>query len=635
MKSKRYWLNKPLLFNIIKDNILPVKITLILCIGFFMLSLVSYSALVFLYGLFGISAVLLTSLYAGIIQGYLSNKAKASYVKTLPLSSSTFWFTQYVAGFLLITVTLFLQIVLLYIRMTYWRYYEHEHNMFSNLIFATIILVFIYYTISFFVVSISGKRVGQFIFAFALYGLPLLFYIGIIQVGNTLVAGNILGLDEEILRLFLPVVSGVMYINYNTWSFFNVHIVIGILFFVGSYFAYVHRRLENTDEMILIDGIHYSIRFSIVVTATMVLYLLISQTGIIFYTYHTKDLLLAGLLYCFIGFVLAFGLELLLKSERIYRLLAMYIPLIIFSFLICIQIGRWNHNSAKAEIKNSTEIYMHVTLIKNSQFQDFAYVQITHDMYEIFSIFIEETKDELYPNVLPNGNFVTIRIHNKEDALLHYHISEATFMDFVTYNNHQFYRELLAFRYTLESMEENDASYWIINTTDEMAYAVITNADMERILNIALQSDYQEEEIFLNHSYNNQRYSAHKYNATIEGGIPYNDEIKKIIEQPENLRRANILKEANTIIEEQLSHEAYTEDVKENFIIEGENIADSYRILVTQVYYTVMSNTEISMDVNIYCVYLEGFTKHYNATIIFELQDGIIVSQKIIEKGEH
>jgi hypothetical protein len=648
MKLKRYWLNKPLLINIIKNNLLPVKITLILSIGFLLLSLVSFGALVFLYGVLFISAVVLTTVYAGIIQGYLSNKTESTYVKTLPLSTITVWFTQYVAGFLLISVTLIIQGVVLYIRLMFNNYNRIDFNIFSRFVFATIILVFIYYSISFFVVCISGKRIGQFIFSLAFYAMPLLFYIGIMQVGNTLVAGSVLRIDEETLSLFLPVLSGMMYLDGNRWSFFNLQIVVGVIFFIGSYFVYKYRPLENTEEIILYDGINYIIRCSIIITVTMILYLLISHTGTIFYSYNTKSLLYTGLLYCFIGIVFALGLELLFKSERIYRLLAMYLPLLAVSFIICIIVGQWNLSSAKAELKQANNIYMEATLIRDFEIQDFISIPITQDMYDTFLSFIKETPEESYSNVLSNGDFVTVTIgtqiwseyyqYSTQVKLVEYHIKEETFKAFVNYNDSQFFGELLSFRYALESIDKNDVTYWIIDSTDESPYSVITNEDMEKLLNIAIQLEYQEEELFVN-DYTNKRYWANKLYETIHGGFPDNTEINAIIEQPENLRRASVLHQANRTVEELFVNGVSTKVIKENFILEGQNLINSHRLEVLDFYRgsTVISDGEISFDVSMSLSHNadDDPESYYRVAFIFELEDGNIVSQKLIEKGEY
>lgn len=646
MKLKRYWLNKPLLINIIKNNLLPVKVTLILSIGFLLLSLVSFGALVFLYGVLFISAVVLTTIYAGIIQGYLSNKTESTYVKTLPLSTHTVWFTQYVAGFLLISVTLLLQGVVLYIRLLFNNYNRVEFNIFSRFVFATIILVFIYYSISFFVVCISGKRMGQFIFSLAFYAMPLLFYIGIIQVGNTLVAGSVLRIDEETLSLFLPVLSGMMYLDGNRWPFFNLQIVVGVIFFIGSYFVYKYRPLENTEEIILYDGINYIIRCSIVITITMILYLLIFHTGTIFYSYNTKGLLFTGLLYCFIGIVFALGLELLFKSERIYRLLAVYLPLLAVSFIVCMLVGQWNLSSAKAELKQANNIYMEATLIRDLEMEDYISIPITQDMYDTFLSFIEETP-ESYSNVLSNGNFVTVNIGTKvwseyyqystRERLVEYHIKEETFKALVTYNDTQLFGELLSFRYALDSIDKNDATHWIIDSTDESPYSVITNEDMEKLLNIAIQLEYQEAELFIN-NYTNKRYWANKLDETIDGGFPDNDEINAIIEKPENLRRASVLNQANRIVEELFVNEVSTKVIKENFILEGQNLIHSHRLEVLDLYRgnIVISDSEISFDVSMSFGNSTGDdSENYIVAIIFELEDGNIVSQKLIEKGEY
>ena len=61
---------------------------------------------------YAISAVVLTTAYPSFIQSYMIDKTKASIVKALPLSSKCIWFTNYLAGYLIVLVTLLIVILL-------------------------------------------------------------------------------------------------------------------------------------------------------------------------------------------------------------------------------------------------------------------------------------------------------------------------------------------------------------------------------------------------------------------------------------------------------------------------------------------------------------------------------------------
>ena len=80
MNSRKSWVNIPLLKNIIKNNLFPAKVSLIIFVGVFILSLISGSNSGFsqiCIVVYGISAVVLTTIYPCFIQSYQVNKTKS------------------------------------------------------------------------------------------------------------------------------------------------------------------------------------------------------------------------------------------------------------------------------------------------------------------------------------------------------------------------------------------------------------------------------------------------------------------------------------------------------------------------------------------------------------------------------
>ena len=80
--------------------------------GVFILSLISGSNSGFsqiCIVVYGISAVVLTTIYPCFIQSYQVNKTKSSMMCSLPLTTRCVWFTNYLAGYLIALVTLLIE----------------------------------------------------------------------------------------------------------------------------------------------------------------------------------------------------------------------------------------------------------------------------------------------------------------------------------------------------------------------------------------------------------------------------------------------------------------------------------------------------------------------------------------------
>ena len=112
MSSRTSWVNQTLFRNVVKNNLFPAKVSLIVFWGVFILASIAADGTgmgQLCIAVYAISAVVLTTVYPSFIQSYMIDKTKASIVKTLPLSSKCIWFTNYLAGYLIVLVTLLIE----------------------------------------------------------------------------------------------------------------------------------------------------------------------------------------------------------------------------------------------------------------------------------------------------------------------------------------------------------------------------------------------------------------------------------------------------------------------------------------------------------------------------------------------
>lgn len=344
MNLKQSWVNVPLLKNIIKQNTLPAKISLIAVCSFSVIGLFSISggAQAIALMAFGISAVGLTTCYAGFIQKYMTVKNEANFVASLPISSVTLWLTHYLAGLLLVIVTLTIEalfIVFFSFRAGIFGY----SSTYICLPIATLLLAIIYYTISYFVSCMAGNRLGQFLYTVIAYALPVLLYIAVLVTSNMLVPGGIHLDDASILYLPLPLASGLEFAlgNQGNWPYFLGQVLITLVFFVGSYFVYKNRSIENTGDTLLYKGIHQILKVLVVLAVTLTLYIVtIALVGIIS-DYQTSTIFIAGFVFVVLGALIALFIEIILKGNHIYKSLLYYLPILAFCFVSCYLYGQY------------------------------------------------------------------------------------------------------------------------------------------------------------------------------------------------------------------------------------------------------------------------------------------------------
>ncbi len=165
MNLRKSWVNVSLLKLIIKNNLFPAKISLIIFTAVYLLSLlvINSDLNVICLIVFAFSAVILTFIYPCYLQSYLVDKNKSALIVSLPLDTRTVWLTNYLAGYLIAFVTLLLEGIMLVIMMFVLKLDYIPNNLYLRFLLTVIILLFIYYTITFLVCCMSRKtRAGCF-----------------------------------------------------------------------------------------------------------------------------------------------------------------------------------------------------------------------------------------------------------------------------------------------------------------------------------------------------------------------------------------------------------------------------------------------------------------------------------------
>ena len=189
MNLRKSWVNVSLLKLIIKNNLFPAKISLIIFTAVYLLSLLVINSdfNVICLIVFAFSAVILTFIYPCYLQSYLVDKNKSALIVSLPLDTKTVWLTNYLAGYLIALVTLLLEGIMLVIMMFVLKLDYIPNNLYLRFLLTIIILLFIYYTITFLVCCMSGKRLGQVAFSIMFYCMPLILIAGFTYISPRLV----------------------------------------------------------------------------------------------------------------------------------------------------------------------------------------------------------------------------------------------------------------------------------------------------------------------------------------------------------------------------------------------------------------------------------------------------------------
>ena len=335
MSLRKSWVNVPLLKLIVKNNLLPAKISLSIFAGIFALTVLVGSnndiGVVNLF-IFGLSAIVLTIIYPCYLQSYLIDKTKSALMTSLPLTTKSIWFTTYLVGYLLALVTLLIEGFLLIVRIKIFRLQNFNQPwVLMRFLLAIIILLFIYYTITFFVCCLSGRRLGQVLFSLMIYCLPLVLLTGFVYITPKLVPYGESGFNSVYLTMFIPLAAGIDFIQSgNNYLFYHLIVVIGL--FVASFYVYKNRENEYVGEPLVFHQITLLLKLVLIITITIFAFCLMMLKLKIDINYGFSGVLLMLLIYLIIGMIATLTIEALFKNEHVYRNLCLYLPVLTLVF---------------------------------------------------------------------------------------------------------------------------------------------------------------------------------------------------------------------------------------------------------------------------------------------------------------
>lgn len=333
MNLRKSWVNVSLLKLIIKNNLFPAKISLIIFTAVYLLSLLVINSdfNVICLIVFAFSAVILTFIYPCYLQSYLVDKNKSALIVSLPLDTKTVWLTNYLAGYLIALVTLLLEGIMLVIMMFVLKLDYIPNNLYLRFLLTIIILLFIYYTITFLVCCMSGKRLGQVAFSIMFYCMPLILIAGFTYISPRLVPMTIESVDSWYYFMMIPLAAGIGFIQ-NGSHYLLIHFLTAVLLLILSYYVYKHRENEYVGEPLVFFKISIFLKMGLIIVGTILFFCLILIATKFDLNYGISGILMMFLIYMIIGILVSLIVEVIFKGNHIYRNLAIYIPVIAMVF---------------------------------------------------------------------------------------------------------------------------------------------------------------------------------------------------------------------------------------------------------------------------------------------------------------
>lgn len=337
MSFSKTLVNIVLFKNIIKNNLYPAKVSLIIFAGVFVLTLLSGRG----YGIsqlgcmlvFVISSIVLTVIYPCSLQSYLVDKTKETTMASLPLKSITIWFTHYLAGYLIALVTLIIEGIGLFVISYLINYASHDLHYFLRVMFSIVSLLFIYYTLTYLVCCISGNRMGQVIFSLLTYISPIVLVTGFVLIGSKIVPMGDVYVDTVYFYIFVPLAAGLQYMaTASGLNYLLVHLLLGFVVLGLCFYVYRHRDNEYIGEPLVFKKIIIVVKLLLVVCITIGLFGLIILMISMKLTFGFKGLAILLLIYLLIGTIVAIIVEVIFKSKYIYRKLLVYLPVLLVVF---------------------------------------------------------------------------------------------------------------------------------------------------------------------------------------------------------------------------------------------------------------------------------------------------------------
>lgn len=393
MNLRKSWVNTSLLKLIIKNNLFPAKISLIIFAAVYLLTMLTINnglnTICLL--IFAFSAVILTFIYPCYLQSYLVDKNKSALIASLPLDTKTIWLTNYLAGYLIALVTLLLEAVMLVIMMLVLKLDHIPEIFYQRFLLTVVILLFIYYTITFFICCMTGKRLGQVVFSIMFYCMPLILIIGFTYISPKLVPITIEGIDSWYYFIMVPLAAGIDFIQ-NGSHYLLMHFLIAVLLLILSYYVYKHRENEYVGEPLVFYKISIFLKIALIVVATILAFCLILVTTRLNLNYGLSGIMTMFLIYLIIGIQVSLIVEVIFKGNHIYRNLAIYVPVIAMVFgLNYLIVNERYHNF----YKNETDLLGSINNVYTSGYYNYS-LELDAKMVKDFQSYLSNHRDKLY-----------------------------------------------------------------------------------------------------------------------------------------------------------------------------------------------------------------------------------------------
>lgn len=592
MKNSRTSLvNIPLFKNIIKNNLFPAKVSLIIFAGVFILSTISYSGMVksLCMVVFGISAVVLTVVYPCFIQSYQVNKTKSTMISALPLETKTIWFTNYLAGYLLALVPLLIEGVGIIIILL-----DTEMIRFIPAIFM---LLFVYYTLTYFVCSLTGSRLGQVVFSLVTYALPLVMVYGLMFIEPILVPGVQSGVDNALLGLSFPLAAGGMYI-FNDDPYIFVHVALAVIVLIASYFVYKNRENEYIGEPLVYHKINIILKVILVLSVTITLFIFITIISFIDITFGIKGTAMLLMIYLLIGVIVAVVVEVIFKGNNVYRNLLVYLPVLTIVFGASYLVA--NHHYL-ASIEDEHYVVESSLLVSNND--DFG-LYLDDEASRALLTYISEHRDNVHYAYYDEMDCVTLTVTKYQDKtdkdiydFLEYYIDRSTVVDYFNNQGNKYLDK------SFNNVEEISKEKVLTCYVDD--YLIYLNEDeVKQLTNLISTEKINPEDMF-----KTEVYQFCDINNKIHA-VTINEAITNFILSDELTSRARFIEQCTQIIMEFNGGEfdQYEEQIKEiiNQKLNGERIDSLYT-------YDDDKLISFNNDVIVYEVNIEGTTDSGNS----------------------
>lgn len=480
MNLRMSWINKPLLKSVIKNNLFPAKISLITFLGFFSLSIISSTGIgVVCIGIFGVSAIVLTTIYPSIIQSYLVDKTKSSMMRAIPLDVKCVWFTNYLAGYLIILGTLLIEgIGVVFIDLMKSYYFFYDGAAVYRYILMIFVLLFIYYTITFLVSSMSGNRLGQVIFSIVAYSLPVVLMLSFVLFSNYLVPGAINDLVEYYANLVFALVAGIKYISDGDLTIF-IHCFIALMLLGVSYYVYINRDDEYIGEPLVFHKIEIGLKLGIILIVSIMILYLIIIFGEIDITFGIKGMLTFMLIYLMVGIIVGIFVESIFKSNYIYRRLLVYVPILLIFFGINYALANNQYNRAVDDVAAKGDFVGSIN-IGDPQTEDIYTIEITHQTAVDLIDYLNDNRDDIHHKWIDRSKaIVDFNLYydtkdNYHPTILQYQFDQQLFINYFNQHNKNYFTDL--------RLDFKDENFLIYNYNEQSIY--LNRQNMEQLMQI-------------------------------------------------------------------------------------------------------------------------------------------------------